>query len=212
MFCATAPVWYTDVSPVGELQFRRECIMNTIASVISHFIELYTSRARQCRLGYDSSAACDSYQLGEMIRFLTTRGLLYLVDFSPSGIDQMPDPAVRDISEVLAALKQCTSYQIDKNHTNCGLRTRLLPIVEYIEACLGQYCVGLVHQSWAKARETASWMAEAEAAEREGTKKPFRLTRAAAGNAQTNFSDSLGWASKARTVFTASSWDWTPEE
>lgn len=187
--------------------------MNTIASMIGHFLKLYTSRTRQCRLGYDSSAACDSYQLGEMIRFLTTRGLLYLVDFSPSGIDRVPDPATRDVSEILATLKQCTSYQIDKNHTNCGLRTRLLPIVEYIEACLGQYCVGLVHQSWAKDRESASWVAEAEAAERQGHKKPFRLTRAAAGNARSAFfSDSLGWANKARAMFTATSWDWTPEE
>jgi hypothetical protein len=188
--------------------------LNTIASVIGHFLKLYTSRARQCRLGYDSSAACDSYQLGEMIRFLTARGLLYLVDFSPSGVDHVPDAAVKDIPEILATLKQCTSYQIDKNHTNCGLRTRLLPVVEFIEACLGQYCVGLVHQSWLKDREAASWATEAEAAEGEEgkMKKPFALTRAAAGNGRSVYTDGLGWAKKARAVFTASGWDWTPEE
>ncbi|KAH8906589.1 hypothetical protein BR93DRAFT_927432 [Coniochaeta sp. PMI_546] len=195
-----------------ELQYRRECILNTIASVISHFLKLYTSRNRQCRLGYDSSAACDSYQLGEMIRFLTSRRLLYLVDFSPLSIDQVPDSAGMDISEILATLKQCSSYQIDKNHTNCGLRTRMLPIVEYIEACLGQYCVGLVRQSWAKDRDSASWVAEAEAAEREGKKKPFRLTRAATGDPRLRFADALGRAHLGRALFTASSWDWTPEE
>ncbi|KAB5583663.1 hypothetical protein GE09DRAFT_1079610 [Coniochaeta sp. 2T2.1] len=196
-----------------ELQFRRDCILTTIASVPSHFLKLYTSRTRQCRLGYDSSAACDSYQLGEMVKFLTRSHLLYLVDFSPSSMDQVPDTAVQDISEIISALKQCSSYQIDKNHTNCGLRTCMLPTLQYIEACLGQHCIGLTHQTWAKDRESASWFVEVETAEKKGvTKKPFRFTRAMSGDPRLRFPDALGSANLARSVFTASSWDWTPEE
>ncbi|KAG7140693.1 hypothetical protein HYQ46_007937 [Verticillium longisporum] len=51
-----------------ELQHRREAILNTIASVQRHFLALYSSRDRQCKLGYDSSSACDSFQLGQMLK------------------------------------------------------------------------------------------------------------------------------------------------
>jgi hypothetical protein len=118
-----------------------------------------------------------------------------------------------DISDILAALKQCPGYQIDKNHTNCGLRTRMLPIIEYIEACLGQYCIGLVRQAWLKDRDAASWLAEAEQAERTGKKRPpFRLTRAVSGDHRLRFADTLGSTPFVRALFTAGSWDWTPEE
>ncbi|KAI7068001.1 hypothetical protein KC339_g15177 [Hortaea werneckii] len=49
-----------------ELALRRDCVLETIQSLQSYFLRLYASRDRQCRLGYDSSPQCDSFQLGEM--------------------------------------------------------------------------------------------------------------------------------------------------
>ncbi|MCJ1304805.1 hypothetical protein MMC08_007618, partial [Hypocenomyce scalaris] len=49
-----------------ELAYRRACVLDTINSLQNHFLALYTSKQRQCKLGYDSSPQCDSFQLGEM--------------------------------------------------------------------------------------------------------------------------------------------------
>jgi len=147
-----------------------------------------------------------------MIRFLTKAQLLFLVDFSPASFDQVSDTAVRDISDLLSVLRECPSYQIDRNHTNCGLRIRMLPILEYIEACLGQYCVGLVRQSWATDREAASWVTEAEAAGDGNNNKIFRFTREMSGDPRLRFPDAMGSAKLARTLFTSPGWDWTPDD
>jgi hypothetical protein len=53
-----------------EMIQRREYILETINSLQAHFLRLYTSGERQCKLGYDTSLQCDSFQLGEMVRFL----------------------------------------------------------------------------------------------------------------------------------------------
>ncbi|KAI9745368.1 MAG: hypothetical protein M1835_002604 [Candelina submexicana] len=96
-----------------ELSYRRECILGTINSLQLHFLQLYTSKARQCKLGYDSSAQCDSFQLGEMVRFFTRmgtirmRGLIY-------DASEAAEPYDGDIQQLLENLRQCPSYQIDQ--------------------------------------------------------------------------------------------------
>ena len=89
----------------------------TVASVQKHFIDLYSCRDRQCKLGYDSSAACDSFQLGQMIKFLVSKRLLYLVDYGASSMDAVPDGSSVQIEELLGTLRQCPNYQIDKLQT-----------------------------------------------------------------------------------------------
>lgn len=197
----------------GELQHRRECILNTIASILRHFMKLYTSRTRQCKLGYGSSAACDSYQLGEMVKFLTSRRLLYLVDFSPVSLDEVPDLANVDIGHILGILKQCPGYQIDKNHTNCGLRTRILPIIEYIQTMLSSNVVSLSRLAWKKDRASASWAVatESNGADRD-SKKVFMFTRSVAGDQRLRMEGAMASDRRARDLFTAQSWDWTPED
>ena len=56
-----------------ELLCRREYLLETIGSVQNYFVNLYTFQPNQCRLGYDTSPACNSFQLGEMIRFFARR-------------------------------------------------------------------------------------------------------------------------------------------
>ncbi|KAL2020769.1 hypothetical protein VTK56DRAFT_7967 [Thermocarpiscus australiensis] len=195
-----------------ELQYRRGCILNAIASVQRHFLQLYTSRTRQCKLGYDSSASCDSYQLGEMIKFLVSRDLLFLVDYSPSSLDAIQDYATVDIAQLLATLKQCPSYQIDKNHTNCGLRTRILPILEYIQAMLSSNIISISKSAWAKDRDTASWY-KGEADDRaEREPEVFCFTRSMATDQRLRYEGAMAADRMARKLFTADQWDWTPED
>ncbi|KAI6344884.1 hypothetical protein MCOR25_011066 [Pyricularia grisea] len=104
-----------------ELQLRRERILDTLASVQRHFLSLYSSRTQVCRLGYDSSPACDSFQLGQMVKFLAHKKLLFFVDFSSASLGTIEDFATTDIGHIISLLSQVTSYQIDRNHTNVSL-------------------------------------------------------------------------------------------
>ncbi|CAK7263874.1 hypothetical protein SEPCBS57363_000778 [Sporothrix epigloea] len=170
------PAWWDLPNGIeSEIQFRRACIVNCIASVPRHFLALYTSRnKRQCKMGYESSAACDSFQLGEIVKFLYHKDLMFLHDFSSTvmsrgGRDHCPvspaDYAAVDVNHILATLRQCPAYQLDKHHVNCGLRTRILPILEYIQAMLQANVVGLHRHEWSAVHHgKASWLAAAEAA------------------------------------------------
>lgn len=195
-----------------ELQYRRQCVLNTIASVQRHFIALYTSRTRQCKLGYDSSAACDSYQLGEILKFLTNKNLMFLVDFSPSSFDTIADTSLLQVDTILATLKQCTNYQIDKNHTNCGLRTKVLPIIDFIQGLLSANSVPIARMAWKNNRRATAWLPPDTEKSEGNAAKPFRFTRALSGDQRLRFENAMGADKFARDVFTAPSWDWTADE
>ncbi|KAI8634436.1 hypothetical protein F5Y19DRAFT_211185 [Xylariaceae sp. FL1651] len=215
----SATWWYLQDGLEQELQYRRHCILNAIASVQRHFLSLYTSSrgARQCQLGYDSSVACDSYQLGEMFKFLTNKGLLFLVDFSPGSLDSIADTPLLPVDSVLATLRQCPSYQIDKNHTNCGLRTRILPILDFIQGLLSANSIPISRAAWKSNRTAHAWM-PTESRETDsksngsGDERPFRFTRSLAGDQRLRFENAMGADKFARDVFTATSWDWSAED
>lgn len=186
----------------GELLYRRSCILKTISSLQSHFLRLYTSRKLQCQQYYDSSAACDSYQLGEMIKFFTNKDLL-VMDSVLSPHDEYREGYSGDIETVITALRQCPSYQIDQNHLHCGLRTRLIPALDYIQAML-TVNVGIDRQRWKDDRSGTSW-------ESVGSMPPFRLTRSVANDPRMRVEGYLMAEKHAKALFTASEWDWTPE-
>ena len=228
--------WYLPDGLEEELQYRRHCILNTVASIQQHFLALYASRGggsggRQCKLGYDSSAACDSYQLGEMVKFLAHKGLLGLVDFSPRsliggggggggavGISLSSSSSLAPVDAILAALRQCPAYQVDKHHSNCGLRTRLLPLLDFLQGLLSAGSVPLARAVWKKDRAAAAWLPRprgggpAAAGDDDGDPRPFRFTRSMLGDQRLRFEHALGAERFAREVFTASSWDWTAED
>ncbi|KAI0192406.1 hypothetical protein EV127DRAFT_47301 [Xylaria flabelliformis] len=217
----SATWWYLQDGLEQELQYRRNCILNTLASVPRHFLLLYTSSrsARQCKLGYDSSVACDSYQLGEIFKFLTNKGLLFLVDFSPASLDTIIDTALLPVDSVLATLRQCPGYQIDKNHTNCGLRTRMLPILDFVQGLLSASSVPISRAAWKGNRAAHAWMPNPEARKVNGgahhddeNERPFRFTRALAADQRFRFENTMGAEKFARDLFTATSWDWTAED
>ncbi|KAF9870498.1 hypothetical protein CkaCkLH20_11988 [Colletotrichum karsti] len=195
----------------AELQYRRECVLNTIASIQRHFLGLYSSRGMQCKLGYDTSAACDSFQLGQMLKFFTSKELMGMVDFGPSSLDNIPDSSVVDVEEILAALKQVPSYQIDKHHTNCGIRTRLEPILEYVRSMLSSTVLSISQVDWKNDRETATWVPAEIRTSLGREEKKFEFTRSLAGDQRLRYEGNMYADKMARKLFTAEKWDWTPE-
>lgn len=180
------PLWWD--LPQGiedELQFRRTAILETLQSVQAHFLALYTSRDRQCKLGYDNSTECDSYQLGQMIRFFKRTGTLELTgtiappvysdehehghftnntngntngNSNSDANDADEDSAgyTGELSDLLDSLRQCPEYQIDKFHAHCGLRTRLMPVLDTIDAALTSD-IGVCLACWHERRHEYSW-------------------------------------------------------
>ncbi|EMC92268.1 hypothetical protein BAUCODRAFT_283864 [Baudoinia panamericana UAMH 10762] len=138
-----------------ELAFRRECVLETIQSLQTYLLGLYTSRERQCKLGYDSSAQCDSFQLGEMIRFFARIGTLRL----QGAILETDEPHPQydgDIQNLVDLLRQVPEYQIDRNHTHCGLRTRIMPLLDMIRDCC--FYVGVCPDCWHADRAQYAWI------------------------------------------------------
>ncbi len=176
--------------------YRHECILDTINSIQTYFLKAYTSKQRQCKLGYDSSPQCDSFQLGEMIRFLTRVGTLHLQSmiYGCSG----SEPYVDTIDHLLDTLRQCPSYQINKHHSHCGLRTRFRPAVDLIQryleseagVCGKCWTHGKAELAWSKHPRVESWACS-----------PQRMIRR----------NKCEQHDKAREMFTARERDWEPQ-
>lgn len=116
-----------------------------------------TNRPRefQCRCGFGNSNACDAFHLGQMVRFFSIRAKTVFLgsslldpDFtvdsdddhnhhpdvdSVNGVNEPPT----DITAIIASLKQFPDYQIDSNHTGCGIRRRIIPALDCIERFVG---------------------------------------------------------------------------
>lgn len=138
-----------------ELACRRECVLETIQSVQANFISLYTSRDKHCRMGYDNSTQCDSFQLGEMLRFFSRIGTI-AIQGTILDTSDAPAPYSGDVAALLETFRQVPEYQIDKNHSHCGIRNRMLPILSLIEECL-QY-VGICFDCWQEHRGDYAWI------------------------------------------------------
>lgn len=172
--------------------------MNTITDLQAHFLRAFgaleddTERSRpqtqpnklitavssytrplQCRWGFDNSRACDSFHLGEMIRFFAMRSKTIFLGstlIDPGYEDDLDEEqgeeeeddhdapiiiengkntqndevqdrtanvTAADILSITASLRQIPDYQIDLNHTGCGIRRRLLPVLDCVEGFIG---------------------------------------------------------------------------
>lgn len=182
-------------------------MLNALASIPRHFLARYASRDRQCKLGYDSSGACDAFQLGQLVRFLCAKNLAFVVDFGPDSLDALPDTSGLDVETVVAALRTCPAYQVDKHHSNCGPRLRIDPVLDYLGAALSGGALAIPLADWRRRRADVSWAAAAEA-EEGGT---FAFTRALANDQRLRYDGAMYADAMARRLFTARAWDWTPE-
>jgi len=155
-----------------ELQCRREHILLTIASLQNHIVTTFASRTRQCRLGYDSSPQCDSFQLGEFIKFLSRIGTLNIQASFAAGPDSADVDFEDDMRTLIASLRTCPAYQVDSNHGHCGPKKSLMTGLLYIEHFLTEFSAAICWQCWEDPRTEQRWT-EAKA--------PLRFDRKTAG-------------------------------
>lgn len=136
-----------------ELINRREYLLDTIGSIQTYFIKLFTFESNQCRLGYDTSPACNSFQLGEMMRFFVRKGTLSLQNtIFPT---EQPVAWEGDLENLISTLRQIPSYQIDKNHMHCGARNRFLIALNTMQPFPQ---VGVCWQCWQSNAYQESWL------------------------------------------------------
>lgn len=210
-----APWWDIPNGVENELIKRREYILETINSLQAHFLRLYTSGDRQCKLGYDTSVQCDSFQLGEMVRFFHKIDTARLQGKIYDNTE--PTYYLGDIERLLLALRQCSNYQVDSNHAHCGLRSRILPLIDFVQNQMnldtGSLDIGLCADCWVDRRKEYAWSL---------AKRPVLWTYPKHGMVnrvlpygpkghQRTPSSCLARHAAVRDVFMASERDWTPQ-
>lgn len=136
----TDPMWL--IIPRGveeELRFRRTQILQTFGTLQSYMLTCYASKVRKCWLGYDSSPQCDSFQLGEFVKFLARNGLLDLrasilgTSSEEADSQQLDNEEYQgDIRSLLATFRKCPAYQLDSNHGHCGPKKDLMAGLDII--------------------------------------------------------------------------------
>jgi hypothetical protein len=154
-----------------------------------------------------------------MVKFLAKKGLLSLVPFqaaSPEDADYIwPEAYTGDIENLIGILRQCPSYQIDKNHTHCGLRTKLLPALDYIKNCIDAG-VGVRLQAFKTEDPNEAWIPKVQLRKKAfvvggedvaASKKGFDFVKARNGD----MDGMIGEGKKAKALFTAVEWSWIAE-
>ena len=187
---------------------RRDYVLDTIQSIQTQCLRLYSGGERQCRLGYDTSPQCDSFQLGQMVRFFTKIDTLRLEGNLCGG--GAPEPFMGGIQRLLELLRQCPAYQID-HHTHCGLRTKLIPLLGQLEPYIlvGHIAdVGICGDCWQMHRIRYAWH---EAKRPVSWQSPVISSAPGKSRGPAGSELCLGFHLKVRDMFTASSRDWRGE-
>lgn len=78
--------------------------------------------------GDDEDADHDGYAAGQQRQYTPTP--------TPTTTSTPAGPPA-DITAIIASLKQFPDYQIDSNHTGCGVRRRIIPALDFIERFIG---------------------------------------------------------------------------
>ena len=123
------------------MTIRRDGIFNTISSIPNSLLKPYMqsdrSRPAICRLGYGNSLACDSFQLGESIRWLCRRkfaspnlAMIYAVPEDESFVAEGTPRAM------VKALREFPDYQVDGYHHRCGIKGKLIQTLDVLESML----------------------------------------------------------------------------
>ena len=149
-----ALVFYANTCCPDEIQSRRSHILGTIGSVQAYIVTQYISGTLQCRLGYDSSPACDDFQLGQMLRYFNNKGLISGISSTLAGSSQEVKPYAGEMADLMQTFKQCPSYQVDNNHKYCGFRSRTRQAFEIINP---SQQAGVCLPCWRKNKDKESW-------------------------------------------------------
>lgn len=68
------------------------------------------------------------------------------------------EPYNGNLDDIIIKLKECPSYQLDGNHAHCGLRTRLLAVLEGPRPPRPSLQVGICLECWKKDKSKESWL------------------------------------------------------
>ena len=152
-----------------------------------------------------------------MVRFLAHRNLLFLVDFSPGSLllgsvpaDQL---ALLDVGGCWARCANAQATRLTRTTPTAGLRTRILPILEYVQAMLSSNVVSVSRKAWETDRAATTWIpsSEDEDDRRDGERRVFRFTRSVMGDQRLRYEGAMAADRLARKLFTAQEWDRTAD-
>lgn len=92
-----------------------------------------------------------------MLRFFSRKGTLRIESaFDPTSGEI--EPYNGDLNDIITKLKECPSYQVDSNHTHCGLRTRLMTVLEGPRPLRPLFQVGICLGCWKDDKSKESWL------------------------------------------------------
>lgn len=135
-------------------------ILGTIAASIDQYVAQYSSGTMQCRYGYGNSNACDTFQLGQMLRFFGRKQIMDLR--SIRSLMGNADGSSMYKGSVLALVKNLRAIpeaQIDPNHQHCGIRKDLLPFLEILETTMNrEKCLGICGHCWRTDSGKHAWL------------------------------------------------------
>lgn len=164
-----------------------------------------------------------------MVKFLTRKGLLSLISFqaaSPDDTDYAwPEIYSGDVETLVGLLRQCPSYQVNHYHSHCGLRSKLLPALDYIKTCMeigigvkfGRSRGDWTNNAWRETRKSRSekqafWVTNEDGEQVDVGGEKTRSFNFAMVNPRATWGiNDIGGERSARSLFTAEKWNWIRE-
>lgn len=92
-----------------------------------------------------------------MIRFFCRKGTLRIESAFGLAPEEV-EPYNGNLNDIIARLKECPSYQIDRNHSHCGLRTRLMSVLDGARPLQPSFQVGICLGCWQEDKSKESWL------------------------------------------------------
>jgi hypothetical protein len=77
---------------------------------------------------------------------------------------------------------------------------------------LSSNSISIARSAWKNNRAETSWIPVEDGDYRDAKEKVFRFTRSLSGDQRLRYEGAMAADRMARQLFTASSWDWTPED
>jgi hypothetical protein len=145
-----------------------------------------------------------------MVRFFSKIDTLRLEGTLCGG--DASEPYHGTFQRLLDLLRQSPTYQIDKNHTHCGLRTKLAPLLNQLEPYLligGVPDVGICGECWHAHRNRYAW---SQAKRPVLWRAPTVSSTAGKSRGVMGSEACLEFHIKVRNMCTASSRDWRADD
>ncbi|KAI4150049.1 MAG: hypothetical protein LQ340_004290 [Diploschistes diacapsis] len=205
------PPWFNLPNDMeDELYSRRHYILRTLASIPQSLLRPYLSNPRvipNCKLGYDTSPHCDSFQLGEALRFLVRKSLLSSnlhLTITPDALEPLQHTG--RLTALIKSMKEMPNHQLNAHHHHCGIRGLLVNRLNGIESFLaweGQ--AGLCVRCWKDKTPGSSWVRDHKGGTWRGAAEPRKMRVPLMNLGRCGYAGVHEFFCR---VFTADEWDW----